>query len=137
MSYTPTTSDDVRSPEERDYPRRQGVYTVTFSSETLKQFRLPQDVKVMSVENKTDQDLIFNVSKYDGVASDPGDLVTDNTSAFIERVAVDGVRPVAQNFEFNEGWIKAGAAATGEVLLRLGGGIDNELADPAVREVGI
>lgn len=138
MTYTQTTADDTASASQRDIPYRQAPYEVTFSGDSLIHFRLPQDVKVMSVENKTDKALIFNVSKYNGIASDPGDLVTDNTSAYVENVAVNGVRPIAQQLEFNEGWIGTSDAsnATGTVYLRLGSGRDNGLATPATREVG-
>lgn len=123
MTYSPDTSDDYQRAGARDVPGVDREYTMDMGGQTEQRFHLPFDLKVMGLQNNTNQALQGYVSKYDGDTYTPDSLFPDATSSRVFSIAAGGYRPVAQDDEeFNTVTFLAGSAATGKVTATLGHG---------------
>lgn len=125
-----TEFDDSTPPEQRDIPGNIRRYHIEFTADTYKAVILPLDIKVCSIENKTDKDIDFYVLKSDGTNHNLAlDLHTEGTSPLIETVVSGGSFPVVQHNEFNAFVLKMNASetgtATGFVYFRPGQGHAN------------
>lgn len=112
----------------RDIPSVTRRYTADYGGDSgVKVWRLPLNIKVCAIVNKTNQPINFYPTFWTGSAYLGADdtLHTDDTSSRIETVGAGETFPLAQHEGLNTLITSAGSAATGELWFRCGQGQAN------------